>query len=604
MNRKKERYKYNTIDTMLFTFRVVIRRDKSILPIYLLRITVSLVGNLLGLFFLPSLISLIESKAEQNQIILTVLFNVCGLFLCQIIAQFMQQLYWPRMSRIRVMLSQELDEIMLDMPYEEFENPNEQNRFQTANATIGNANGGIAGTIVYSFELLEEILSLIIYAAISLYINYALFGLIFLVVGINYILTSNVNRKNYENTIQMSQYDRELSWLYQSTVDDSLGKDIRLYKMLPWLKSRINRAFENKRQLQKKNLHYTLQLSVTNIFLTLFSDAAIYGSLILKFIHKAISLSDFTLHFSIIYAVYDRINRIIQYILTLKKFNLSLNDYRSLLVNKREKISKMHDKTSSKKNNISEVKIEFHDVSFCYPNTDTYVLKHISFTINPGERVSLVGENGAGKTTIVRLLCRLYKPSDGIILVNGRNYLEYGEEEYRSLLSVVFQDVMVYGFMISENVSMRPYLVSDIPRVENALKKAGLYEKVLTLPNKVETNLVKRLNSDGIELSGGEKQKLVIARALYKNAPIMVLDEPTAALDALVESHIYKTFADMTAGKTTLFISHRLASTKFCDKVILLQNGQIMGIGMHEELIKENPLYAELYNFQAFGYSE
>lgn len=179
MNRKKERYKYNTIDTMLFTFRVVIRRDKSILPIYLLRITVSLVGNLLGLFFLPSLISLIESKAEQNQIILTVLFNVCGLFLCQIIAQFMQQLYWPRMSRIRVMLSQELDEIMLDMPYEEFENPNEQNRFQTANATIGNANGGIAGTIVYSFELLEEILSLIIYAAISLYINYALFGLIF-----------------------------------------------------------------------------------------------------------------------------------------------------------------------------------------------------------------------------------------------------------------------------------------------------------------------------------------------------------------------------------------------------------------------------------------
>jgi len=120
----------------------------------------------------------------------------------------------------------------------------------------------------------------------------------------------------------------------------------------------------------------------------------------------------------------------------------------------------------------------------------------------------------------------------------------------------------------------------------------------------VETNLVKRLNSDGIELSGGEKQKLVIARALYKNAPIMVLDEPTAALDALVESHIYKTFADMTAGKTTLFISHRLASTKFCDKVILLQNGQIMGIGMHEELIKENPLYAELYNFQAFGYSE
>ncbi len=589
---------------MLFTFREVVRRDNSIVPIYLLRITVSLVGNLLGLFFLPHLISLIESKAEQSQIILTVVFYVCGMFLCQIIAQLMQQLYWPRMSRVRVMLSQELDEIMLDIPYEEFENPKEQNRFQTANSTIGNANGGIAGTIAYSFELLEEILALIIYAVISLYINYALFGLIFLAVGINYILTGNVNRKNHDNTIQMSQYDRELSWLDQSTVDDSHGKDIRMYKMLSWFTSRINRAFENKRRLQKKNLHNTLKISVVNIFLTLLSDVAIYGSLILKFIQKAISLSDFTLNFSIIHAVYDRINRIIQYVLTLKKFNLSLNDYRSLLGSKQENISKTHDSTFSEENNIFHVKIEFHDVSFYYPNTEAYVLKHISFIINPGERISLVGENGAGKSTIVRLLCRLYEPSDGIILVNERNYLEYGEDEYRSLLSVVFQDVMVYGFMISENVSMRPYLVSDVPRIENALKKAGLYEKVLMLPNKVETNLVKRLNSDGIELSGGEKQKLVIARTLYKNAPIMVLDEPTSALDAFVESHIYKTFADMTAGKTTLFISHRLASAKFCDKVILLQKGQIMGIGTHEVLIKENSLYAELYNFQASGYSE
>lgn len=241
-------------------------------------------------------------------------------------------------------------------------------------------------------------------------------------------------------------------------------------------------------------------------------------------------------------------------------------------------------------------------MSFCYPNAADNALSHISFTIEPGMRFSLVGENGAGKSTLVKLLCRLYTPTQGEIFINGRNYLEYDRESYQRLLSIVFQDVLTYGFMILENVAMRPENMTDKERVSKALSEVGIYTKIQSLAHKDQTYLVKRLNDQAVELSGGETQKLAISRALYKDAPIMVLDEPTAALDAFVEDQIYRSFAGMTRGKSTIFISHRLASTRFCDKIVVLKNGCIEGMGTHESLLKNCSLYAELYTMQTRGY--
>lgn len=628
MGTKDTKPKYSTANTVLFTMRQVLIRDPLILFIYGVHVLMNLAFDLIGIFFLPKLIEALEQGASAEKVIRIVVFFVSGMLLTNIAARLMNQLYWPRMSRLRTKIAQGLDEKMLNMKYERFENPAEQNRYQNANSTISTPYGGFSGTFLYSFELADEVIAFLAYLAMSLYINYFLFALVAVTVAVNYYLTGKANRAGYANTVQMGRYDRELDWLNRGMTEDSHAKDMRLYAMFPWFQFRTEKAFLAKKELKEENLRIRLKLSVKSNLLKLICDAAIYGMLIWQVLRGLLTLADFSLQFSVINAATGRINRMIQNVLKLQEFNLAMNDYRSLIDDGQENVEidevlfkELQERldtdeasASNQQENVetaadlsrewkhSSVKIEFREVSFCYPNTEKEVLHNLTFTIEPGERISLVGENGAGKSTVVKLLCRLYVPTSGEIYVDGVNYLEYSWTVYRQLLSVVFQEVVAYGFMIAENVSMRPEAVSDGEKVTAALRKAGLAEKIASLPDREKTHLVKRLYEDAVELSGGEAQKLAISRALFKDSPIVVLDEPTAALDAFVEDQIYQSFAEMTAGKTAVFISHRLASTKFCDKIIMLREGRVEGIGNHRELMEACPLYAELYGMQVSGY--
>ncbi len=594
---------YKTMNNVFFVLREVAKRDKIVLCIYFLHITFRLAFNFLGLFFLPEMMRLVEKGVSWSIISRKVLFFAMGMLLTEVGARLANQLYQPRMSLLRMKVSQELDEMLLNIPYLQFEDTSEQNKFQNANTTISTPNGGLAGTFLYTFELISDTVTFFVYLFVSFYMNYFLFVLVIGSVITNYLFTEQTNKKNYQNKVKMSPYDRELTWLDKGITEDSHAKDIRMYDMLPWFQYRIERAFGAKRELHRKNLQNNLRLSFVNQILSVVSDAAIYGTLIKQVISGQSSLADFSLHFSIIHATSQRVNMIIQDVLKLQEYRLAMNDYRSLVEHNQKYIypSKGVDAAFAPGPDTS-VKIEFRDVSFCYPNAADNALSHISFTIEPGMRFSLVGENGAGKSTLIKLLCRLYTPTQGEIFINGRNYLEYDRESYQRLLSIVFQDVLTYGFMILENVAMRPENMTDKERVSKALSEVGIYTKIQSLAHKDQTYLVKRLNDQAVELSGGETQKLAISRALYKDAPIMVLDEPTAALDAFVEDQIYRSFAGMTRGKSTIFISHRLASTRFCDKIVVLKNGCIEGMGTHESLLKNCSLYAELYTMQTRGY--
>lgn len=568
-----------------------------------MHIVLRLAFDFLELFFLPEIIRLVEKGASLRLIVGEVFLFAMGMLLTEVGARIANQLYQPRMSLLRTRISQELDELLLNIPYSQFENPQEQDKFQNANSTISTPSGGLAGIFLYTFALISDTVTFLVYLFVSFYVNYVLFALVIASVIVNYLLTEHTNRKNYRNQVAMSPYDRELAWLDRSVTQDAYAKDIRMYEMLPWLQSRTNKAFESKRVLYRRNLHRQLKLSLVNRLLDVVSDAAIYGTLIRQVLCGQSSLAEFSLHLSVIHATSQRVNMIIQDVLKLQEYRLAMNDYRSLIEHNQEYLSsaKCADTASTPEPDMP-VKIEFRDVSFRYPHAADNALSHISFTIEPGMRFSLVGENGAGKSTLIKLLCRLYTPTQGEILINGRNYLEYDREDYRSLLSIVFQDVLTYGFMILENVAMRPEDMADNERISQALSRAGLLAKIQSLPDRERTYLVKRLHDQAVELSGGEAQKLAISRALYKDAPIMVLDEPTAALDAFVEDQIYRSFAEMTQGKSTIFISHRLASTRFCDTIVVLKNGHVEGIGTHESLMKSCSLYTELYTMQTQGY--
>lgn len=247
--------------------------------------------------------------------------------------------------------------------------------------------------------------------------------------------------------------------------------------------------------------------------------------------------------------------------------------------------------------------IEFADVSFRYPRAKNYVLRHINLTIKSGEHLSIVGLNGAGKTTLVKLLCRLYDVTEGKILIDGVNIKEYSEEEYRRLFAVVFQDFELFAFSLKENVALSESEHADTERIAEVLSLTGLSEDVEKLPEGMDTMIFKSFDEHGTELSGGQQQKTAIARALYRNAPIVILDEPTAALDPIAEYEIYRQFETLVGGKTAIYISHRLSSCRFCDRIAVFADDTIKEYGTHDELVnREGGIYAEMFHEQAKYY--
>lgn len=251
----------------------------------------------------------------------------------------------------------------------------------------------------------------------------------------------------------------------------------------------------------------------------------------------------------------------------------------------------------------NEYEIVFDNVSFKYPNTNTYALKNINLKLNIGKKVAVVGMNGSGKTTMIKLLCRLYDPTQGTILLNGIDIKKYNYDEYMSIFSVVFQDFKLFAFDLAQNVANTSPENFDKKRIEDSLIKAGFGERLDSMPNGIDTYLYKDFDENGVEISGGEAQKIALARALYKNAPFIILDEPTAALDPIAEFEIYSKFNEIVGDKTSIYISHRLASCRFCDDIIVFHNGEIIQRGSHGDLLlNTSGKYHELWDAQAKYY--
>lgn len=249
-----------------------------------------------------------------------------------------------------------------------------------------------------------------------------------------------------------------------------------------------------------------------------------------------------------------------------------------------------------------DYEIEFRDVSFRYPRSEVWVLRHVNMKFKIGDKLAIVGENGSGKTTFIKLLCRLYDPTEGKILLNGIDITRYRYDEYMDLFSVAFQDYALFAFSIAQNVAASDRV--DTARVQNCLNRVGLGEKIANLPKGIHTNIGREYENDGVDFSGGEQQKIALARALYKDAPFMILDEPTAALDPIAEAEIYARFNDIASDKTSVFISHRLSSCRFCDEIAVFHKGRLVQLGSHDELVAdENGKYRELWNAQAQYYT-
>jgi ABC-type multidrug transport system fused ATPase/permease subunit len=316
-------------------------------------------------------------------------------------------------------------------------------------------------------------------------------------------------------------------------------------------------------------------------------------------VQKNITIPEFVLYMSAIACFSEWMNNIIQNMITLRRENVRLNDLRAFFdyTNKLDPDKPLPISTITK-----PIEIEFKNVSFQYTGDTPKVLDGLSFKINSNEKAALVGVNGAGKTTIVKLLCGFYKVSEGEILINGHNIDLFKRADLYTLFSAVFQDICILPFTVGENISFEKSDAGGEERVLSCLEIAGIKDEFMKREKKLNTPMLKAIDENGVILSGGQQQKLLLARALYKDAPILILDEPTAALDPIAESEVYEKFHEVTRDKTAIYISHRLASTRFCDKILMLKNGKIIESGSHEALIARSGEYAHMFEIQSHYY--
>ena len=429
---------------------------------------------------------------------------------------------------------------------------------------------------------------------------YSVFILI-LAIGMNTVM--NMLDRKLEAKVQQSFFERNVVWnrrysyWFTMVFNYSLGKYIRLYDMQKMLSAKVGQASDN-----MENEFYTLRdkllkISWIPIVVNVILQFVTYAYVGLKAVFKLISVGDSMKYVG----AYTNLAQSVQNIAGIfteldieSKYLAYFYDYMAI-ENKRYEGTIP---TEKRDDNVFE--IEFRDVSFKYLNTETYALRHVNQKITLGSKTAVVGKNGAGKTTFIKLLCRLYEPTEGQILLNGVDIRYYDYKDYAKLFGVVFQDFNLFSATIGENVASSDEY--DEKLVIECLDKAGFGERLAKMPDGIRTNIY-QYEENGVEISGGEAQKLAIARALYKNAPFVILDEPTSALDPVAEYEIYQHFDQMVEDKTSIYISHRMSSCRFCDNILVFDEGQIIESGSHEELMKEGGLYSQLWNAQAQYYA-
>ena len=420
------------------------------------------------------------------------------------------------------------------------------------------------------------------------------------VIAANTLIARRSAKLGYEYTTAMTRLSRRFNYIFRTMVDFKVGKDVRINGADSWLKSKFEKESEEYIRDHRAQQRKLLGINTLSDIIGLIQTVVMYGYCGYLAISGGITVGSFTVFLGALTAFTGTFNEFVKRFPALGLLSKYIDDYREFLR------CAEHEGKELETSDISALPehcdIEFVNVSFKYPDTDRYVLKNINIKIKAGERLSIVGYNGAGKSTFIKLLCRFYKPTEGKILLGGVDISTYPLPEYRRRLAVVFQDYQLFYMSVRYNIVLN--LEEDPERVRKALAESGILEKIEGLENGIDTSYGRILYYHSRDFSGGETQKIACARAYYRDSPIVILDEPTSALDPVAETQLYGRFNEIIGDKTAVYISHRLASVKFCDSIAVFADGELVERGTHAELLKKNGIYADMFTKQAHYYIE
>lgn len=468
---------------------------------------------------------------------------------------------------------------------------------------------GLAAENAHPVHFIDSVISGLVTNIIQLagyvYIVSSLHPLMIVVILVISLLSSQVTKIREKLGYKVQPFfvnmQRKLTYLFKSMIRLDHAKEVRINNASEWIEEKYaivgNESTNLFRSYQKKQL----KLNLVDCLLSFLQICTLYGYSAYRLFLGQVTLGSFQLYLNAVSFFTSSIKELISRFHSLATLSKYVDDYKKCRnlttpLYEKQKICSPVERTSH------ESKIEFVNVSFKYPNTQKYALKNVSIRIKTGERLSVVGYNGAGKTTFIKLICRLYEPTEGKILFNGQDISELNYDDYREKISVVFQDFAMFDFSIQENIVLNRRL--DIDLLKRSVQDSGLSGKLSELKNGLDTVIGKNLFADGVDLSGGETQKVASARAYYKNADVVILDEPTAALDPIAENQLYERFNNIITNKTAIYISHRLASVRFCDTIAVFCDGIIAEMGTFQELMSQNGIFTDMYLKQSQYYVE
>lgn len=413
----------------------------------------------------------------------------------------------------------------------------------------------------------------------------------------------SVHKYNYLRKEAVAHADRRMKYYFNTTHDFGYGKDIRLYHFRDRIEENYSKEVKEYVKVQRSIKNKEYLLGIVEVITFLLSNAITYAILIYK-TANGMSIADFSMYITAVTTLTVMLNILSdQFSFILNEGQYVYDYYQFMDTDMGEKSFKERSDNTKNLSGNETLEIVFDNVSFCYPGTDKYIFRNLNFTIHEGEKLAIVGINGAGKSTLVKLMTGLFTVTEGEIRINGIPISRFNKKDLYSFFSAVFQEINVLAYTVKENIACSS-IDAEEERVIKVLEKTGLKEKIKTIPKGIEQTMLKVIEEDGVEFSGGESQKLAIARALYKDARMVIMDEPTAALDALAEAEIYESFSDLVKGKTAVYISHRLASTKFCDKIALFDGDGLKEYGSHEELMDIKGDYYNMFMIQGKYYNE
>jgi len=629
MRENKRKYRYTTFENMGYLYSGAAKWQPLVIVCTIFFALAAGLKDYVWIYGGKKVIEVLENlkfyegpQGPMNTILKIVIIGAIIEGLLILIINISQTTASSRITDIRCKFVLMSNRKCMKMPYVLFDNTELGKVKRKCDLSTANMSEGVEGLLREAAHFFSQLIMLFTAAGILLYLNPVLVAILLVLAFSNGMIHNRMNRYEKEEFHdKMIPTWRETYYYFQTSSNVEYAKDIRIFSMKDAIGQKQTKLYDEIYASNKDIENKWTGVRFIEGFISFLQEAIMYAWLVYAVLKQGMSVADFTLYVGSIRSFNSAMGRLLERWTNMVRNSRMVCDYRDFLEYPEKQDESLEKSTFRKDYQIylgkdkkeypaipvpedGKYEFRFENVSFAYPGSEIFALKNLNITLHPGKRLAVVGLNGAGKTTFINLLCRLYEPTEGKIYMNGQDISKYDLEEYFELIAPVFQNVECFAFPIAENVSMKVPGETDKSKATDCLNKSGLEEKIKSLENGVDTELLKFLKQEGIELSGGEKQKMALARALYKDAPIVVLDEPTAALDALAEYKTYMDFDKLIGGKTAVYISHRLSSTRFCHNVAMFENGEMVEYGTHDELLKAGGAYANMFEVQAQYYKE